>query len=124
MEVSDILTRRANDPRISGVSVIHVDLSPDLRQAKCLVSAPHGEKETLLGLKKATGFIRSELAKRMTLRRIPVLLFLVDHTTEEVSHLFSLLDQVSAETHETDDVSPDEGEASFKGERCGDVGCD
>ena len=98
MEIADILTKKANDPRIAGVSIVHVDLSPDLRQAKCFVGTPHRERETLLGLKKASGFIRSELAKRMTLRRIPVLIFVVDRVGEEVSHLLSLLDQVADKT--------------------------
>ena len=102
MEVADILAKKANDPRIAGALVVHVDLSPDLRQAKCFVVAPQGgrEKEVLSGLKKASGFIRSELAKRMTLRRVPVLIFLLDQGTEEVTHLLTLLDQVAQERNE------------------------
>jgi len=107
MEVADILVKKANDSRIAGVSIMHVDLSPDLRQAKCFVSMPRGvkggEKAVLLGLKNASGFIRSELAKRMTLRRIPVLIFLLDQTTEEVSRLLALLDQVAPKTNEVNE---------------------
>jgi len=109
MEVADILVKKANDSRIAGVSVVHVDLSPDLRQAKCFISPPRGVKgggkAVLLGLKNASGFIRSELAKRMTLRRIPVLIFLLDQATEEVSHLLNLLDQVAQESNEVKEES-------------------
>ncbi len=104
IEVADILARKAADPRVKWVTILHVDLSADLRHAKLFISVPQRdttpvrEKEALLGLKKATGFIRSELAKRLPLRRVPELLFLADRDSEQVSHLLGLLEQVGEES--------------------------
>jgi ribosome-binding factor A len=100
IEVSDILARKAADPRVAGISIVHVDLSPDLRQARIFVGVHRDsdEKGALIGLKNASGFIRSELARRMTLRRVPILTFAMDRETEQVSHLLGLLDIVGKET--------------------------
>ncbi len=98
IEVSDILAKKAADPRVKWVTIQHVTISPDLRHAKLFVTVPSAEKasekEALFGLKQATGFIRSELARRLSLRRIPELIFLFDRDSEQVSHLLSLLEQV------------------------------
>ncbi len=100
MEVADILARKAADPRVLGVSIVHVDVSPDLRQAKIFVSvhSDSDERGVLTGLKNAAGFIRSELARRMTLRRVPMLTFAMDRETAQVSHLLGLLEIVGKET--------------------------
>ena len=97
MEVADILSKKAKDPRIGWVTILSVDLSPDLSHARLFVSMPDHEKETLWGLKKASGFIRSELARRLPLRRVPDLTFLADRSVEKVSRLLSLLDQAGEE---------------------------
>lgn len=97
MEVADILSKKAKDPRLGWVTILSVDLSPDLSHAKLFISKPEDEKETLLGLKKASGFIRSELAKRLPLRRVPALTFFVDRSSERVSRILTLLDQVGEE---------------------------
>jgi ribosome-binding factor A len=99
IEVADILARKAADPRLQWVTIQHVALSPDLRHAKLFITVPLKEpvavtqKEALLGLKTASGFIRSELARRLPLRRVPELLFVVDRDVEQMNHLLGLLEQ-------------------------------
>src|SRR6266849_9963754 len=76
VELSDLLRTRVKDPRVGFVSITHVEVSGDLRHAKVFVSVLGTEEEqaaTIQGLKHATGFLRSELASRITLRYMPEL---------------------------------------------------
>ncbi|MBI3358364.1 MAG: 30S ribosome-binding factor RbfA [Nitrospirae bacterium] len=99
MEVADILLKKAKDPRIGSVTVLSVDMSPDLSHAKVFISLPQSanEKAALTGLKKAAGFIRSELSRRLPLKRVPDISFVVDQSEEQVSRLLALLEQVGEE---------------------------
>lgn len=96
MEIADILSKKTKDPRIGFVTVISVIVSDDLKHAKVFVSIQKDQdrKKTFIGLQKATGFIRGELAKRMQLRRIPELAFLPDDSTENVNHLLEILETI------------------------------
>lgn len=80
-ELGEILTRRIKDPRVGFVTVTDVEVTGDLQQAKVYISVLGDEKQkqdTLLGLAKAKGFIRSEIGKRIRLRKTPELSFEFD----------------------------------------------
>ncbi len=96
MEVADILTRKTRDPRIGFVTVTSVEISDDLQHAKIFVTVQkeHDPKQAFIGLRKAAGFIRAELSRRLQLRRVPELSFLPDESTEKVSHILDLLDRI------------------------------
>jgi ribosome-binding factor A len=94
IEIADILTRKTKDPRIGFVTVTSVEISDDLRHAKVFVSVHADEKNAFIGLKKATPFVRGELARRLQMRRIPEIVFLPDSSTEKVTHILDLLDQI------------------------------
>ncbi len=80
-EVAEMLYRTIKDPRVGGVTVTGVDLSPDLRNARVFYvfrgSAEEGERAAE-GLAKAKGFIRRELGKRLQLRYAPDIHFKYD----------------------------------------------
>lgn len=99
MEVADILATKTRDPRIGFVTVTGVEVSDDLQHAKVFVTVQKDQdaKQTFVGLRKATGFVRAELSRRLQLRRIPELLFLPDETTDRVSHILDLLDRLEKE---------------------------
>ncbi len=94
MEIADILSKKVKDPRVSWVTVLSANVSPDLSHAKIFISVQKDEKETLWGLKKASGFIRSELARRLPLKRVPDLQFVVDHSLEPTARLLTLLEEI------------------------------
>jgi len=98
-EVSELIQHQVKDPRLGNfIIVTEVSVSPDLRQAKIFVSRIGSEeekKETLDVLNAASGFLRSELARRLKLRRIPELIFQRDDSIEQGSHIFELLDRVN-----------------------------
>ena len=100
-EVSELIQREVKDPRLDTlVAVTEVATSPDLKYAKVFVSCISGKQEeqkTLGVLNAAAGFLRTELAKKLRLRRIPELSFHWDDSIEHGDHILRLIDQVSSE---------------------------
>ncbi len=98
-EIADILTTKVRDPRIGFVTVTGADVSGDFRNANVYVSIQQKQdaKKVFSALKKASGFVRGELAKRLSLRRIPALTFVPDRATEKVSHLLGVLEEIGIE---------------------------
>jgi len=82
-EISDILHREVGDPRMALITVTGVKVSDDLRNAKIYVVEMGQETcqaETRQALKRAGGFIRRELGKRLQIRYVPEIDFLVDES--------------------------------------------
>ncbi|MCP4400547.1 MAG: 30S ribosome-binding factor RbfA [bacterium] len=106
-ELSRILQMEIKDPRVQFVTVTKVSLSVDLRNAKIFVSsldASHNREELLAGLKRASGYVRGELGRRLKLKYIPQIEFVSDDSLDKQDRLFNLLDQI----HEDDDKLEDE----------------
>ena len=97
-EISNLLLRETKDPRLSGYVCINaVQTSPDLRHARILVSCVCEEerkKEILDALQHSAGFFRSELARRLKMRRIPELHFSWDSSIERGANLLAYIDKV------------------------------
>jgi ribosome-binding factor A len=110
MEIADILMKKIKDPRIGFVTVTSVEISDDLQHAKVFVSVQKDQdpKKTFIGLKKATGFVRGELAKRLPLRRTPEVVFLPDTSSERVAHILDLLDQIKKDQIKKDQIKKDQ----------------
>jgi ribosome-binding factor A len=97
-ELSDIIMRELKDPRISFVTVTGVDVTGDLQQSKVFISVLGTDDEktaTLEGLSKATGFIRSEIGKRIRLRKTPEISFHFDESIDYGNRIESLLAEVN-----------------------------
>ena len=81
MEVADILIRKIKDPRMRSVTVTDVELTPDLRIAHIFFTTmekDEAERDIIAGLSKASGFVRAELGRRLTLRYLPEVVFKKD----------------------------------------------
>ena len=105
MEVADILMRRIKDPRVRSVTVTDVELTSDLRLARVYVTTMERddlERQVFDGLVKASGFIRNELGKRLSLRYLPDLTFVKDISGPRGDRILQLLDSL----HGSDDPSP------------------
>jgi ribosome-binding factor A len=99
-ELGFILDRELKDPRIGMVTVTRVDLSEDLRHAKVFVSFLGGDEEKAEGLKRlrrARGYLRSELAGRLDLRVVPELAFIIDESAENYLRIEKLLREIHSE---------------------------
>ena len=86
------------DPRVNSVmiSVVSVIVTKDLKYAKVSVSILNSKniKETLEGLKKSSGYLRSELAKRINMRNTPELVFELDESLEYGARIDTLLNEI------------------------------
>ncbi|MFA4858592.1 MAG: 30S ribosome-binding factor RbfA [Candidatus Margulisiibacteriota bacterium] len=96
-EISTILKKKVNDPRIGFVSFTGVIMSPDLKYAKIFVSVLGDETEklkTLEGLNSAKSFIRGELGRVLELRLVPELNFVRDDSLEKGDRILDLLSKI------------------------------
>ena len=92
--LAELLRREIRDPRVRTVNVTEVKLTKDLRHAKIFFSVlgdSVGKGEALTGLKSASGFIRSKVAKQLKLRFVPSIEFVYDETEEEAQRIEFLL---------------------------------
>ena len=104
-EISDIILREMNDPRLRMVTISEVRIDADLSQAIVFISvSPQTPQEdrrhrldSLSVIIRAAGFIRSQLGKRLHLRRIPELHFKLDNSQERGDRILNLLDQINQE---------------------------
>lgn len=99
MEVADILMRKIKDPRVRSVTVTDVELTNDLRIARVFVTAmgtDAEEREIFAGLAKASGFVRSELGRRLTLRYLPEVVFVKDVSGPRGDRVLRLLDELQS----------------------------
>ena len=93
-ELSELVSRELRDPRVGMLTITSVDVSPDLSHAKVFFTLLQKEKleDTLRGLKRSAGFLRSQLAKRIKLYTTPELRFVYDESVEGGDHLSRLID--------------------------------
>ena len=96
-EISNIINYELNNPKITGmISVTRAKTTPDLKYAKVYVSILNSKnvKDTLANLKKSSGFIRSEIAKRINLRITPELIFVLDDSMEYGAKIDQILKEI------------------------------
>lgn len=98
-EVEHILKNSVKDPGLSAMSsVVRAEVTRDLAHAKIYVSFLEDDKEKqqacMEALKRASGFIRRELAAHLNLRRVPDLKFVVDDSIAYAVSMSKKIDQV------------------------------
>jgi ribosome-binding factor A len=100
-ELSEMLIRELNDPRLKQIFVTDVKIDKELAFADIYVSALEGvsrSKDVLAGLESASGFIKRTLASRIELRAFPRLRFHWDVTPENADHIEKILAELRAKT--------------------------
>lgn len=110
-ELGDIIGRKIKDPRIGFVTVTDVQVTGDLQQATVYISVLGGEEQrenTLKGLAKAKGFIRSEIGQRIRLRKTPEIIFEFDESFEYGNRINNLLHQLQREEQPLDQSKDEE----------------
>jgi ribosome-binding factor A len=102
-ELSEMLVREINDPRLELIYVTDVKVDKELAYADVFVSAVEGHersKEVLVGLESASGYMRRTLAGRVDLRVFPRLRFHWDPTPENADHVEKVLAELRAKKKE------------------------
>ena len=100
-ELSEMLIREINDPRLRLIYLTDVKIDRELAYADIYVSALEGterSKDVLAGLESASGFIRRTLASRMELRAFPRLRFHWDVTPENADRIEKKLAEIRENT--------------------------
>lgn len=98
--VSMAILTELRDPRIRDVTVIGVEVAPDMRSAKISVSimGPESKQQLALrGLDNAKGFLQSRIADRIDTRYTPKLQFVVDQGVKKSLEVGKILEQLAAE---------------------------
>ena len=89
-----LISRELKDPRLGFTTVTHVEVTPDLRNARVFVSIigdRHAARQTMDALTRAAKFLRGELGHQIALRYVPELKFVEDRTTERAIALSKAL---------------------------------
>jgi ribosome-binding factor A len=108
-ELSQLLVREVRDPRLSEVTITEVRVTPDLLLARIYFSVlgeAEAEQAALAALDRAGGFLRTQLAERLSLRFMPELTFMLDTSAEYGRRIEELLDQIAAEKPPQDGPEP------------------
>jgi ribosome-binding factor A len=110
--VSMAILTELRDPRIEGVTVTQVEVTPDMRGAKVFVSIMGNEakqKLCLRGLQNSAGFLQSKVAERIDTRYTPRLRFELDEGVKKSIAIAKLLSDVLPDS--PSEEPPDDGSA-------------
>ncbi|WP_136066876.1 30S ribosome-binding factor RbfA [Modicisalibacter radicis] len=115
-ELAVLIQREIKDPRLGMVTVSGVTVSRDLGYADVYVTLLGDDdaeriRENLAVLKRAGGFLRSQIARRIKLRHVPELRFHFDESVVRGHRLSSLIDEaVETDRARHGDAADDDGE--------------
>lgn len=110
-EISQMIREDLKDPRIGFVTVTSVEVADDLGHAKVFISVLGDEqtsKDSMEALKRASGYVRSEIGKRIRLRHVPEIVFKYDSSIQHGAHIAELLREVHTEEAEDEEDSHDQ----------------
>lgn len=99
--ISEIISREVKDPKIGFITVVDTTVTNDLSIAKVYVSFLGQNARRDAGMKaldRSKGFIRSELSKKLKMRKVPELVFVLDDTLEKGYKI----DKIIADLHTKD----------------------
>lgn len=98
-ELAEIIRLELRDPRVGMVTLTGVDVSRDGSHAKVfftVLGAESAARDAAEGLQRAAGFLRSNLAHRLSTRSVPELHFEFDESVERGVRLSRLIDEAVA----------------------------
>ncbi len=96
-ELCALLQRSIRDPAVRLVTVTHVRMSRDLQHARVFYTTlgdAATRRETARGLRRAAPFLRSQLGRRIRVRRVPELTFVYDESIERESRIAQVLEEL------------------------------
>ncbi|ALU90741.1 30S ribosome-binding factor RbfA [Herbaspirillum rubrisubalbicans] len=99
-DLSELIAFELKDPRVGMITITEVQVTPDYAHAKVffttLVDNPEAIKNTLAGLRKASGYLRTQLGRRLTIHTLPELHFVHDNSTARGIEMSRLIDEANA----------------------------
>lgn len=117
-ELSILISREIKDPRINPLTtVLDVVVAPDLKTAKVYVSVmgdDESRKDTIQGLKSASPFMRSQLARNLNLRNTPELTFVMDNSIEYGINMSKLIDEINSKASNSSEDNDEDIEDEYE----------
>lgn len=98
--VSTSILTELRDPRVQNVTVLGVEVMPDMREAKVYISvmgSPTQQQTALRGLQNSAGFLQQRIAERIDTRYTPRLTFVLDDGVKKQLAVTQILDQIAQE---------------------------
>lgn len=95
-EISNIVQFELNDPKIGFATVSEVSVAPDLSEARVYVSflgKGYMKRDGIEALKRSKGYIKTQLAHRIQIRKIPDLIFVEDDTLDRAQHIEDIINK-------------------------------
>jgi len=96
--VGTVLQRDMADPRVAGlISVTHVDLTPNMREARIYVSVLSDlpESTVMQGLVSSQKHVQQRVAESLAIKFAPRLSFHIDHALKRQNEVLTMLNQVA-----------------------------
>ncbi len=96
-EISSIIHQEIKDPGIGFITILDVKMTEDLKYAKVLYSVYGSEEETkktVEALRRARGYIKHLMGKRVKLRYMPEITFVLDTEQDRMTRIDELLRKV------------------------------
>jgi ribosome-binding factor A len=105
-DLADLIRTELKDPRVGMISLTAVELTPDYAHAKVFFTTLNSEHlpEIEQGLKRASGFLRRELGRRIHIHTLPELHFIYDNSLEYGASMSLLIGQANA----VSDLTPED----------------
>ena len=99
-DLAEIIAFELKDPRVGMVTLTEVQVTPDYAHAKVFFTTQADNPDTIsittTGLKAASGFLRNQLGRRLTIHTLPELHFVHDISTSRGIELSKLIDEANA----------------------------
>lgn len=94
-ELALLIRNEVKDPRVGMVSILDVEVTKDLNQAKVYFDTilQDQHEECQKGLNRAASFLRGALSRTIQLRNTPSLIFIYDNTEQKANDLSILIDK-------------------------------
>ena len=111
-ELAELIRTELKDPRVGMISLTDVEVTADYAHAKVFFSTLAGSEhleDVMVGLQKASGFLRRELGKRISIHMTPQLHFVFDQSLERGADLSKLIQEalaISASSEQTPETEP------------------
>lgn len=93
-EVSEILRKEIDDPRVGFVTITNVSISKDLKDAKVYVSVlgpDNSKQDSMKGLQSARKFIKGRLGEKIKMRYVPEISFVYDDSIEKANRVWNMM---------------------------------
>jgi ribosome-binding factor A len=121
IELTQLIARDVHDPGIGFITLTKVSVTSDLQLARVYYTSlgdQTAQNETGKALRRASPFLRRQIAQRVRLRRVPELEFFYDKSIAQHDRIEQILQELKAEA----DAHREGASATEPGERSGDRG--